>query len=455
MQDGVGGLGAYGYVVTVEYRATPSTSSPIIPVGVAVPATVETSYLSRTEKSVIEHDGGWSVIRRPGLDTAASGLALLFGDATWTPGVGKGRYGTDFGPLVDKSVMADFSTHPAWVPASKRILARATSALVNGVFLLDGYKTAEGYFDMQSAAAYDAYLRNCSIHGSPAILNAISQQANPLGTITVENCKLDFVSIRCVQSATRMAVRRCLLDRPGADCIGPSGDTTGPLPYMILEQCLLRRAAHTSIGDPAAHGDLFQAVNLKNASICANTFYYPGTGTTYDESVYGSTNCIRNADNTSLSTDVYVLGNLLIGGARSVQLWPRYVGSELRNHLFAFNRYGPAPYYLYGQFLLDHGSSTSWGTWANVGMFEEYDTAGNVVSPAGNSLPASYAARAPQDRMGIFSFDRSKMSAKYIQAIRRIEKATGRTILQWNNDLNRQPDTVRGLTYNYDLGALL
>ncbi|MBA4353569.1 MAG: hypothetical protein C0409_02645 [Novosphingobium sp.] len=453
-----------------------ATIEAVAKAGGSVPAQASSSLLSDMERLLISQAGQpWTRIKRPGVDATANGLALLFADAAWSPGIGRGGFGTDFGNTTSVAGLVDganTAVYPEWTVATKRLLLNASRVIEDmGGRLYSGMKLTDGFIDIAGDFQQNVTIRNFDLRAATtAILNGIQQNAGHAGRVTIENGYLQGYGNRGC-NIFNGDIRRVMFDLIAKDCIGLSGSGTGSGAFSItLEQVLARRAAHTSVAVGGEHGDLLQSTGADRFSCLASTFYLPGTGSTYDEGVIGSTNCIRleaggNGSTGAIARGALVMGCMIAGAGYSVGLALQGNNQSIQNHFFLDNVYAPlTSYALFGHLIAYSPGSYTGCTHRNIAIFDQFTTSGTPInlSLGGSGAGATgYGARTEttwravagasspykqyEEKWGIFNFDRSLLSAKDLEVLNEYGRATGRKILLWNNDINPA----------YNLGSIL
>lgn len=346
-------------------------------------------------------------------------------------GTPRALYGTGYGPLTDLSAMAELSSISPGYDATRNRMRFYNAIPPNDLdgYLLEQIKADDGwlYVDGQSQPfAGNITARDFRIICLGRDYGVIRYPGGPF--VRIENGHFEGAKVRDVLLSHGI-VEGMLLDRTGADCMGYGGQLEGE--SLIVNKTLMRRAAHSSIAHPAAHGDLTQAVNPRRSSFTYNTMYYPARNLTYDEGCIGVNNCLRISDNTAEVSDLYYLGNFLLGGNFTVHLSP---GSGfMENVLFACNRYAPRDDYLRNEpFYAINGGLD----WCNIALFDEYFTDGSPVGFHGASMPPGYST----GDWGVFNWDAERASLKFKQALWTLGAATGRTILDVDGNLNSEFD---------------
>lgn len=382
--------------------------------------------LSSEEKAMLNTNGAWTTVSRPNITTALNGLDALL-DAVGCP---KDVYATDYGPTTAEASLTNFSTLPGWDSVNERmIISSSTTANDGDNYTLEGYKTDQGRVDF-IGAPFDFKgvftLRDFAIHVNAAKLNGVQQSSGATRPrFILENGIIDGATDRNINLYDG-ELRKVLIDFNGADCMGiaPGTDSAS----VVIDRCLFRRAADTSIAAPSAHGDIIQAVDARNVSITRSVLYLPGTGSTYDEGVYGSTNCLRFADNFGLSADMYFLGLLLAGGGYTVGIGPG--AGLMRNVAMLACRFAPvgSDYALFGAFYpVESGLN-----WENIAFFDLFFSDGSPVPLTGPWIPSGYST----GDWGVFSYNRSTASDKFKRTLWQYGQLTGRQILDGAGNLN-------------------
>lgn len=425
-------------------------------------ATANSSKLTDLERRAIVRQGAWSgpdKIIRPNYPTHRMGLARL--------GLTDGTYGIDFGPRISPDTMSDMSTIPG--------VSTATAGQYRfGVVSTNTPKGAvySGYKDIATRSVYapyanwarlflsDCYMDGQAVVGSPVTMQQVLSSATKLPYVELEHC--DFRRYGAgMGNIYNGAIRRCLILHSGANAIQVQQDYANGS-HLTLEQNLFCYVGTADAGaDPASHSDVLEMNRAQGLSAVGNVYYLPSTGTTYDPGQYGTTNCIRHSsDGTSAISNIYHLGELILGGNSPVGLHMRH-DLTVSNILFAFNKYGGYDYVIYNNQIEirgpGSGESTKTVDWCNLAFFDEWQVDGSPMSLGDgtgwtqyNAIPANYYTRPAnpyrnsEQKWGVFSWDKARATPKFIESLQLVGLSTGRTILDSNNDLNPE----------YNLGAL-
>lgn len=356
-----------------------------------------TDLLTRPNAHIIDY------IRWPGGSTTLEGLALGLNMSTWPTN----RYGqefVDYSYRIDVGELAAKETHPNWTPETNRIRILAGSNPV-----VSGYNLTGGHIDQVNSLDAPMYVRDCLIAAGGGKLYCIGQtdSAHP---IYVEHCEMsDFVSE--AMNLQYGIVRNCNIYNSIADGIKIN---TGP---VILDGNYIHFLGQT---EPTTHADCIQSLNLDGGTIIRNTLYMPGTGSTYDEGSFGTTQCVRLVTESSayVIKDVLVAGNLMFGGGYTFDLDCRYAGALVENVMLVNNIFGGPDYYVFGTITASHYASNVEGTMRNVlihGNFTEHD-----------GQPIKYAG---VDQTGIWHYSKEHMNHRFLEVGKRLG------YLDWNGDL--------------------
>ena len=342
-------------------------------------------------------------IKWPGKATINQGLALALGDSTW--GARFGQEGVDFS--IKSSLVSSLlsgNAHPAWTTPNRILLKPDTIKIVDGYNIL-------GIININNAVTEACYIRNSIVDGNYAALTGVQ----PDGTNPIH---IDFCLVRnfTAQGHTlnNGTIQNTLFEGSQGD--GMKGDG---IYGLIIYNCMTRLLGQQI---PTAHADAIQISNCNGLRIYGSTFYMPGSGSTYDEGTYGSTQCLRmvTESNTNAIQNVFVAGNLFIGGGYTVAVRSRFTGSQtfMRNVIIANNMLGGPTYHLFGHITSEHGKATgSNGLIENLLMHNNRDIAGNPM------------ARAGVNQNGLWHFNKATASEEFLD----IGKRWG--YLDWNGDV--------------------
>ena len=342
-----------------------------------------------------------------GKTTTGEGLAKAL-----NPGAGEwptnpwGQEGVDFGvPTELLPTLIAGNAHPAWVGPARILIKPDTTKIVDGYNVL-------GIVEVNNAVTEAVYVRNCIVDGFLTGLTAV--QADGSGPIHVSNCILRNYAAQAT-NLVKGTIKNCLIENSRGD--GLKGDFA----YGgVIYNNLVRKLGQI---DLSAHADAMQCQNSNGMRIYGNTFYMPGTGSTYDEGANGTTQCLRiiTEANTLKHTDLIAAGNLLIGGGYTVAVRSRYSNGEtsrLENIVIANNVLGGPAYHLFGHITDEHGKATgSVGVIRNLLMHNNFDITGQPMKYGGIN------------QNGLWHYDKSKATPQFIA----LGKRWG--YLDWNGDV--------------------
>lgn len=355
------------------------------------------------ETQIIRERGGWTTVRRPCAPTVNDGLYRLM------DGIDLGAYGSDFGPRVSKP----------WITETLR--PRPPATISDQVFMGED--------------------------GDPGDLIVVRE-----GPVAIEHCHFEgSTSAGKLRGAT---LRKSLLQKFGRDGLGFNKGH--------IEQCLMRYVVHRdNLASPNIHADAIQMNNAQGASICASVIYMPaGKGASiYDEGMPKlGVNCIRLVVSTNKPhhriEDVFVIGNVIAGGHETVQIGPHAKGdrtNSVDSVLFFQNRFGGPEYMKKGnepRIRLEARGNVA--PIRNLAQFDQFDNHGNPVVMKGSGIPEKFWVRTPsafrqhEQLWGVWNWNREAAAPRFKQALHMIGKATGRDILNSDDELNPA----------YDLGTL-
>lgn len=341
-------------------------------------------------------------IKWPGKDTFNDGLAAAFGFATW-PTITFGQEGVDYGCRIPLIELTDFTLHPAYELATQRIKVINTTDPY-----ISGYSFLGGYVDVTSTVTNSIIIEDCHIDCNYNKIAAVAQNNEGYPTY-LRNCTIRRVLGECI-TLRKGHVINCSIEQSQAD--GIKADSFGG----VIDNNMIRLLGQV---DPGAHGDVIQVQNCDDLVITRNTFYMPGTGTTYDETSYGTTQCVRLVtENASYSIkNVEIAGNVMLGGGYSLSIWSRFVGCVMENIIVANNIFGDADYYVFGHMDNRHHSGQHLGVLRNLIIWGNKDINGNPIKYAG------------ADQNGIWHYDKNYASERFLT----VGKKLG--LLDWNGDL--------------------
>ncbi len=347
-------------------------------------------------------------IKWPGKSTTGEGLAKVLNGpsaAAWSANPW-GQEGVDFGcPTELGPSLKAGNTHPAWTTPARILIKPDTIKEV------DGYNIV-GIVNVNNAVTEAVHIRNSIIDCQLLYLTPI-QTDTQFAPIHVDHCTIRNYAAQG-HNLYRGTVRNCLFEISRAD--GMKGDM---LFGGVIYNNLVRRLGQI---DLSAHGDAIQCQQSNGMRLIGNTFYMPGTGSTYDEGTYGSTQCLRivTENNICSHNDLLAVGNLLVGGGYTIAVRSRYSNGEtsrVQNVILANNVLGGPTYHLYGHITDEHSDSVSVGIIRNVLFHNNFDIAGNPMSFAGIN------------QNGIWHYSKEHASPLFLE----LGKRWG--YLDWNGDL--------------------
>ncbi|ABD25111.1 hypothetical protein Saro_0664 [Novosphingobium aromaticivorans DSM 12444] len=425
-------------------------------------ATANSSKLTDLERLAISRQGAWSgpnKIIRPNYPSYRHGLARL--------GLTDGAYGVDYGPRIALADMTEMTAVTGVnLGSSGQIRFESGSANSPKGAVYSGLKQVGSRGIYQPTANWARlFLTDCYMNGQTTVGKPVDiQQVGDSGVTKFPYVELEYCDFRYFSAGMgnlyNGAIRKSLILHSGANTLQIQQEYDNGC-ALILEQNLFMFASTIEAGAiSSSHGDVLEMNMARNASCVGNVYYMPSTGTTYDPGSYGSTNCIRHSAQSSAPiSNVYHLGELIVGGNSPVGMNMR--GGTILNMLFAFNKYGGTEYSSVNSYIAMTGPQTGdtgiTTDWCNLAFFDEYRVDGTPMPIGGgtpgtvnNAVPATYYARPAnayrtnEEKWGIFNWDKARATPKFIEALQLLGLATGRTILDSNNDLNAE----------YALGAL-
>lgn len=441
--NGVGPLGTPATVVVdigdPSPTPTPGNSGPWTPANLG-----GISLMSDDEITMIEAQGGWTTIARPFVgDTAGNGLDTLF-TALGTP---KANKGFDFGNITPENSMNNLEDLPEF-NVSQQLLKMNSSIVANdgnGNHVVSGRETVDGGIDFVEGAfepTVPVIIRDCFIKDIDHGLG-LGIDAKTTLPVLIENTTVGDQGNRNI-NISNGTIDSCLVDGSGFDCFGVDGSDT----VTIRNTMALRPADPAQYGGtvpiPGPHADIMQGNRgVKDLSITGCTFYMP-----HFDSPFAETNAEMNAviyltphntageTNIFITEDVYILGNLLVGGNQTVSMRPRDPDCEVKNVVLAFNRYGSPENGWIGGGNIRFTKGNQTGKWSNIAVFEEFTETGGKAIASGTGWPDGQVSQTPINDFGVFSFNKAEMSDKWREAMWRIGLELGVEILDINGDLN-------------------
>jgi len=252
------------------------------------------------------------------------------------------------------------------------------------------------------------YIKECLIDCNYAKLAGVVQNNFAL-PVYIRHCTIREFQNEAV-NLRKGHIVNCDISLSQGDGLKADGDG------ILIDNNMVRQLGQIN---PSAHGDALQVQDTNNLTVIRNTFYMPGTGTTYDEATNGSTQMIRLiTENAAYSiTDVVVAGNLLIGGGYALAIRSKFVGNLVENIVIANNVFGNSDYFVYGNMTDEHHLANNPGTIRNLILYNNIDIDGQPIKYAGT------------DQNGIWHFNNDAANARFLE----IGKRLG--FLDWNGDL--------------------
>lgn len=338
----------------------------------------------------------------PGKSTTSEGLALALNHSTW-PTNRYGQYAVDYGLTTNEGDLDDWTTHPDYELANTRI------KVINGsADIVENLNIQGGYIDVNATVTVPIYIQEC----------LIDTQYNKLGGVVQNNFALPVYIRHCtIKNFLNEAVNlrrghivNCDISLSQGDGLKADGDT------ILIDNNMVRQLGQVN---PSAHGDALQIQDTNNLTVIRNTFYMPGTGTTYDEATNGSTQMIRLiTENAAYSiTDVVIAGNLLIGGGYALAIRSKFAGNLVENIIIVNNVFGNSDYFVYGNMTDEHHLANNPGTIRNLILYNNIDIDGQPIKYAGT------------DQNGVWHFNKDYANDRFLEIGKRIG------VLDWNGDL--------------------
>lgn len=363
-------------------------------------------------------------VKFPGKDTLLNGLAKVFNQSTWNT-LNHLEVTTDFGLKSAFGSLKDASDSQYWI-ANGGIIDWI-DATRRHAFRNDNYNKIEGYYfpsayvDINSNFAKSTYIEDCYIDTGYTKLQCVSKANIDVYPLYITRCTLRrFTSEACNPNSGHIAF--CDIELSQGD--GLKGDGTGGL---IIHGNLVRLLGQDV---PSAHADALQVQNASGLEVTQNTFYMPGTGSHWDEGTYGSTQCLRLITENAAHAirDVYVAGNLFIGGGFTIAVRSRIAGSIVENVVIANNIIGGTketyPYFVYGPITTEHWIENCPGTIRNLIFWDNIMTDGSVFANEGSPGPQNGT-----NQNGIWHFSKDYATPRFLEMGKRLG------LLDWNGDL--------------------
>lgn len=377
-----------------------------------------TQYTELRDRDYLYERDAWlnHHIEVPGkTGTVNEGLSKVFGFTAW-PTTHMLQEGVGFG-LDDSTarVAIDDPTLGYEDQDSSRIFLRNDNS-----GLVENYNFTVGmHIDIGSGFYKTATIRNCLIDTNYTKLQCITKNNLPDYPAYVERCKLRRFTSEAL-SLNGGHLVGCDIELSQGDGLKAGGEG------VIYHKNLVRLLGYNL---PSAHADALQVLAVSDFEVTQNTFYMPGTGTYWDENTYGTTQIIRliTENNAHEIRDVYVAGNVFIGGGFSVAVRSRFAGSVVENVAIVNNIIGGTqdgnPYWVYGPITQEHWIGNNPGAIRNLILW------GNIMHDG-----TSFAAETPgvpqggTDQNGLWHYDKDYASPKFLE----VGKKLG--LLDWNGD---------------------
>lgn len=361
-------------------------------------------------------------IKWPIADTPLNGLRTILGYSAWpatdavlTRDVGYGCR-VPFGSLKDATAAEHQIANGGpieWLTDTLRHVFRNNNPGTVEGFYFPGYVDINGSYDKT------IILRDCYIDTNYAKLSAVQKNNTDLYPCYVEYCTLRrFTSEGISLRGGHLAYSVIELSQGDGLKAGGNGNVIHGNLVRLLGQDV-----------PTAHADCLQCFDVQNMDVTGNVFYMPGTGTHFSEGTYGSTQVLRliTENSAHVIKEVYVAGNLFVGGGFSVAVRSRFAGSLVENVVIANNMvagtHGGHPLFVYGPITTEHWLVNNPGTIRNL-IFQNRMTDG---SPFATELPG--VPQGGPDQNGIWHFSKPHASARFLEYGKRLG------LLDWNGDL--------------------
>lgn len=277
-----------------------------------------------------------------------------------------------------------------------------------------------GFVDINSAYAKSVFIRNCYIDPNYGSFQAISKANDESFGLFVEYCTIRrFLNEASSPNFGHIAF--CDIELSRGDGLKAAGHDINFHGNMMR---LLGQLA-------SAHADCLQVWDCDRLTVTMNTFYMPGTGRLqWDEGAYGTTQCLRLVTESDAHAlrDIYVAGNVFIGGGFTVAVRSRYTNSLVENVAIVNNVIGGTkdgtPYWVYGPITKEHWKPNgSAGVIRNLIMYNNRMTDGTNFSTETPGVP-----QGGPDQNGLWHYDKRYASPKFLEIGKRIG------LLDWNGD---------------------
>jgi len=358
-------------------------------------------------------------IEFPGKSTLSEGLAKSLNYNSW-PTAHMGQKGVDYGCRIPEASLVLASApvgSGGWVDWDNTI--KRAHFRNNNPNRMSGYHVL-GYIDINSTYDRSVYLEDCIIDPNFAAFQAIGKANPDAYALFCQYCDLKrFLNEASAPNFGHIAY--CDIENSRGDGLKASGHD------VTFHGNMIRLLGQIT----SAHADGIQVFDCDNLQITQNTIYMPGTATVWDEGAYGTTQCLRLVTESAANAlrEVYVAGNLFVGGGFTVAVRSRFVGSVVENVAIVNNLIGGKrdgnPYWVYGPITKEHWlSQGSIGTIRNVLMWNNRMTDGTSFATELPGVPQGGA-----DQNGIWHFSKEHASPRWLE----IGKRLG--LLDWNGDL--------------------
>lgn len=358
-------------------------------------------------------------IEFPGKSTLNEGLAKALNYTTW-PTAHHLSVTSDYGCPVPTNELTPIDAPVAsggWVDWDATI-KRAQIRNNNPNYLENYY--IPGFVDINSAYAQSVYIKNCYIDPNFGSFQAISKANDETFGLFVDHCTIRrFLNEATAPNFGHLAY--CDIELSRGDGLKAAGHDINFHGNMVR---LLGQLA-------SAHADALQVWDCDRMTITQNTFYMPGTGRIqWDEGAYGTTQCLRliTESDANVLRDIYVAGNVFIGGGFTLAVRSRYTNSLVENVAIVNNVIGGTeagtPYWVYGPITKEHWvPSGSPGFIRNLLIWGNKMTDGTALSAEGSGGPQTGT-----DQQGLWHYSKAYASPRFLE----IGKRLG--VLDWNGD---------------------
>lgn len=358
-------------------------------------------------------------IEFPGKSSLNEGLAKSLNYSVW-PTAHMLQAGVDYGcrtPVLELTPISNTVENGGWVDWDAT-LKRAQVRNDNPNYLENYY--IPGFVDINSAYDKSVYIRNCYIDPNFGSFQAISKANDEAFGLFVEYCTIRrFLNEATAPNFGHLAY--CDIELSRGDGLKAAGHDINFHGNMVR---LLGQLA-------SAHADALQVWDCDRMTITGNTFYMPGTGRIqWDEGAYGTTQCLRLVTESDANAlrDIYVAGNLFIGGGFTIAVRSRYTNSIVENVAIVNNVIGGTrdgtPYWVFGPITKEHWfPSGSPGIIRNVIIWGNKMTDGTALAVEAPGVP-----QGGTDQQGLWHYSKPHASPKFLE----IGKRLG--LLDWNGD---------------------